>query len=163
MSGRDRIVEEADGYPLREPAPSLAGIVIGELAGITNDGRTPLVLFAGQRGSAAVAARTIVDLHGPHIGGQVVLMFDGGDPARPVIMGVLREREGWPLGEQPGHVAADVDGERLIVSARKELVLRCGKASITLTRAGRVLIRGSDVLTRSSGANRVKGGSVQLN
>ena len=43
------------------------------------------------------------------------------------------------------------------------MVLRCGKASITLTKAGKVLIEGSYVLSRSTGVNRIKGGSVQLN
>jgi hypothetical protein len=42
-------------------------------------------------------------------------------------------------------------------------VLRCGKASITLTSAGKVLIRGTYVLSRSSGVNKIKGGSIQLN
>jgi len=42
-------------------------------------------------------------------------------------------------------------------------VLRCGKASITLTREGKVLIHGSYISSRSTGVNRVKGGSVQLN
>ena len=70
---------------------------------------------------------------------------------------------GWPLPQQPATVSVDEDGERLIVSAREQLVLRCGKASITLTKAGKVLIDGSYVLSRSTGVNRVKGGSVQLN
>ena len=51
----------------------------------------------------------------------------------------------------------------MIVSAKEQLVLRCGKASITLTKAGKVMIQGSYVLSRSTGVNRVKGGSVQLN
>ncbi len=51
----------------------------------------------------------------------------------------------------------------MIVNAKEQLVLRCGKASITLTRAGKILIKGSYVLSRSSGVNRIKGGSVQLN
>jgi len=53
-----------------------------------------------------------------------------------------------------------VDGERVVFDAKKEIVLRCGKASITLTRAGKVLIRGAYLLNRSSGVNRIKGGSV---
>lgn len=163
MSGRDRIVGEAGGPALRVDVAPIAGVVIGELVGIANEGGTPLVLYAGQPGTAAVGARTVVDLHGPHIGSHVVLMFDGGDPGRPVIMGVLRERDGWPLAQPPGNVEADVDGERLIVGARNELVLRCGKASITLTAAGHVVIRGSHVLTRSTGTVRVRGGAVHLN
>jgi hypothetical protein len=60
-------------------------------------------------------------------------------------------------------VEIDADGARMVVSAREQMVLRCGKASITLTRAGKVLIQGSYVLTRSTGVNRVKGGAVQIN
>jgi hypothetical protein len=78
-------------------------------------------------------------------------------------MGVLREGAGWPLEQKPDQVEVDADGKRMIVSAREELVLRCGKASITLTKAGKVLIKGSYLLSRSSGVNRIKGGSVQLN
>ncbi len=55
------------------------------------------------------------------------------------------------------------DGEELTLSAKRQITLQCGKASITLTRAGKVLIRGAYVSTRSSGVNRIKGGSVQIN
>jgi hypothetical protein len=140
-----------------------AGVQIGELVAITNEGCTPLVLYPGQPGSAAIAARTTVDLHGAHIGKQVVLMFEAGNSARPIVMGVLREGAGWPAEQKPSQVEIDADGERMIVSAHEQLVLRCGKASITLTKAGKVLIQGSYVLSRSSGVNRVKGGSVLLN
>lgn len=141
----------------------LPGVVTGELAALTDDGRTALVLFQGQPGTAAVPARTVVDLHGAHIGRPVALMFEGADPSRPIVMGVLREGAGWPLPDRPAQVEVDVDGERLVVTAQEQLVLRCGKASITLTKAGKVLIQGAYVLSRSSGVNRIKGGSVQLN
>jgi hypothetical protein len=65
--------------------------------------------------------------------------------------------------ESSEKVDVEADGQRMIVSAQQQLVLRCGKASITLTKAGKVLIEGSYVLSRSTGVNRVKGGSVQLN
>jgi hypothetical protein len=47
--------------------------------------------------------------------------------------------------------------------AGKEIVLRCGDASITLTRAGKILIKGAYVLSRSSGVNRIQGGAVEIN
>lgn len=47
--------------------------------------------------------------------------------------------------------------------AEEEIELRCGGASIVLTRAGKVLLRGAYLLSRSSGVNRIKGGSVQIN
>ena len=58
---------------------------------------------------------------------------------------------------------AKADDEKLILTAEKEIVLRCGLASITLTRAGKVILRGAYLLSRSSGVNRIKGGSVQIN
>jgi phage baseplate assembly protein gpV len=141
----------------------ITGILIGEMIAMRDDARTPLIVYPGQPGTAALAARSVVDLHGAHIGKQVVLMFERGNPARPIVMGVLREGEGWPLEERPGQVEVDADGGRLIVSAKEQVVLRCGKASITLTKAGKVLIEGTYVLSRSTGVNRIKGGSVHIN
>jgi hypothetical protein len=152
---------------LAEAKPSgvaaVAGVVVGNLIGIKDEGHTPLVQYPSQSGSAALSARTVIDLHGSHIGRNVVLMFEDSDPSRPIIVGVLREGNDFPLVEQPGQVEVDVDGQRLIVSAKEQVVLRCGKASITLTKAGKILIDGTYVLSRSSGTNRIKGGSVQIN
>ena len=139
------------------------GVVIGELIGIADEGTTPLVRYPGQKGGAAMRARTVVDLHGMHIGRSVVLAFEGGDAARPLVMGVVRPTEGWPLADPPAQVEIDADGKRMVVDAREQLVLRCGKASITLTKSGKVLIQGSYVSSRSTGVTRIRGGSVQLN
>src|SRR5450631_1123028 len=113
MSGRDQIEQEVAGAAVEETGPDLlrplmkaqpgkaspgtlpGGVLIGELIGMM-DGRTPLVLYPGQPNSAALPARTVVDLHGPHIGSKVVLMFERGDPEKPLVMGVLREAQGWP-------------------------------------------------------------------
>lgn len=137
------------------------GVMTATLIGFTDDGRTPLVLCP--HCSAALPAATIVDVHGVHIGRSVVVQFENGDAARPVIMGLLRSPESWPLPEQPGQVQVEADGARLIVTAKEQLVLKCGKASITLTKAGKILIQGTYVSNRSSGVMRIKGGSVQLN
>lgn len=166
MSGRDRIgaletpAHSAGECGVRE---RIDGALIGELIAITDHGRVPLVLYCRQPGTAALAARSTVDLHRAHIGKPVVLMFEEGDPCKPIVIGVVRQGGDVPLDAQPGQVELDADGSRLVVSAKDQLVLRCGKASITLTSAGKVLIEGTYVLSRSSGVNRVKGGSVQLN
>lgn len=157
MSGRDW-VEGSLGDAL---CPD--GVVVGELVAIAGDGEVPLVAIPG-RPSAAVPARTTVDLHSAHIGRPVVLMFEGGHAARPIIIGLLRGSGGdWPAAKRPTQVQIDADGERLVVSAAGQLALRCGRASITLTHSGKVLIQGTYVSSRSSGANRIKGGSVQIN
>lgn len=56
-----------------------------------------------------------------------------------------------------------VDGKRVVIEGQEEIVLSCGESSITLTKAGKILIRGKYLLSRSSGVNRILGGSVQVN
>ena len=163
LDGEELLSALVSGQAATASSDGITGVVVGKLVAMTDDTRTPLVLFPGQSGSAAVAGRSVVDLHSAHIGRQVVLMFEGSDPARPIVLGVLREGAVRSLEERPGAVAVDADGERLLVTAREQLVLRCGKASVTLTKAGKVLIEGTYVSSRSSGVNRVKGGSIQLN
>ena len=123
----------------------------------------PLVIYPGQSGTAAITARTTIDLQAEHIGAEVVLTFESGDPWKPIVIGRIRKPSAWPTADRPAQVDVDADGQRIIVSVKEQLVLRCGKASITLTKAGKVLIEGSYVLNRSTGVNRIKGGSVQLN
>ena len=88
---------------------------------------------------------------------QVVCVLENGDAARPIIIGILAA---------PGAVEstrAEVDGKRVVLTGEDEVTLRCGQASITLTKAGKILLRGTYVLSRAAGVNRIKGGSVQIN
>ena len=147
----------------QDASGSISGVLIGVLVGLKDGGRTPLVTFPGQPDNAAIPARATFDLHGSHIGRDVVLMFEGGDPQQPIVLGCLAQKRNWPLSDRPGQVEVDADGERLVVTAKEQLILRCGKAQITLTKTGKVLIQGTYVSSRSSGVNRIKGGSVQLN
>lgn len=159
----DELLEAPARVGAAGPARTIPGIIVGKLVGFTQSGTTPLVTFHGQPGTAALPARTTVDLHGIHIGRDAVLMFEDGDPARPIIVGCLRREGDKTLPERAGTVEVDADGERLVVSARKGLVLRCGKASITLSKDGRIVVRGAQVVSHSSGLNRIRGGSVQIN
>ena len=165
MSGRDLIEAQLQPSPCEAPgmAAGWGAATTGELVALADDGCTPLVVFPAQPGAAAVRARSVVDLHGAHIGRQVLLMFEAADPNRPIVIGVLRGGDAAPPPGLPPQVDVDADGHRLVVSANQQLVLRCGKASITLTKAGKVLIQGSYVSSRSSGVNRIAGGAVQLN
>lgn len=136
--------------------------VIGVLVAIADNGDTPLITYAGQPGTSALPARSVMDLHGAHIGRNVLLSFENGNGALPIVTGVLRQG-GSQVMQSAGQVQVDADGERMIVSAKEQLVLQCGKASITLTSAGKILINGDYVSTQSTGVNRVKGASVQIN
>lgn len=141
-----------------------AGTVVAELVGLLDDGDVALVIEPGlATHRAARRARSTVDLHASQIGAQVLLLYENDDPALPIVVGVLRGRTGWPLAEPTGAVEVQADGHRLVVSATDQLTLRCGSARITLTRDGKVLIEGEYISSRSTGVNRVRGGSVHLN
>jgi hypothetical protein len=92
------------------------------------------------------------------------------DPTQPVVVGAVHSRahdsshpEPLPGASRQNPHVLEVDAEQLFFTARADMVFRCGEASITLTRAGKVLIRGQYVLSRSGGVNAIKGGTVQIN
>jgi hypothetical protein len=148
----------------REPAPPATAprwpeVIIGILDGFDPKGR-PLVDYPGNAAGSPLPALTTALYGADAVGRQVALLFAEGDGARPVIVGLVR-----PPGEPvPGGARlAELDGERLVLKAKQEIVLECGRASITLTRAGKVLIRGAYLSSRSSGVHRIKGASVDIN
>ncbi len=49
------------------------------------------------------------------------------------------------------------------IVADSKLVLRCGEGSLTVREDGTVIVKGSRILSRSKGVNKIKGASVQLN
>ena len=69
----------------------------------------------------------------------------------PVVLGLL---------DAP---PAETTPESLKVESTEELVIECGKAKIALRADGRIEIRGGHLISRASGPNKIKGGSVHIN
>jgi len=92
------------------------------------------------------------------VGAKIVVAFENGDMSHPIIVGRLQEKQATAVGH-----TLKLDGERLVLRAERDIELRCGEASLILTRAGKILIRGNYVLTRSRGANKIKGAFVDIN
>jgi uncharacterized protein DUF6484 len=143
-------------------------------------GSTPAALkvtFPGN-GTGPLRARTTVALDAAAIGRAVaskrgvLLLFENGDPKMPIVVGLLEESAGGALlGElltrdptaPAAPVEARLDGKRVVLEGKEEVVLRCGEASITLRRDGKVLVRGAYIETQAKGINRIKGGAVKIN
>ena len=136
----------------------LGGVVIGALVGFADDG-APLVDYPGNPQDNSRIARSTAVLSREDIGREVALLFEEGNPSKPIVIGPIVQ----PRNEATRQVSVVRDGERLELSAEREITLRCGNASITLTRAGKVLIRGDYVSSYSKGANKIKGGAVLIN
>jgi hypothetical protein len=138
-------------------------VAVARFHGFGPDER-PLVADLPDLPGEIVAAQSVVPLRSEQIGSQLVLLFEGGDMRRPIVMGVLQGASRAPSPAKPADsVEVKADGDRYVFSAEREIVLRCGDASITLTRAGKVIIKGKYILSRSSGYNKIKGAAVDIN
>ncbi|MCC6525903.1 MAG: hypothetical protein IT373_24865 [Polyangiaceae bacterium] len=133
-------------------ARNLPGVVVGKLVALG-----PGVTVAFDERPEGVPARSTLALAADDVGREVTLVFERGLVERPIVTGVIR-----PDAATDKH-HLEVDGDRLVLSAARQIELRCGKASIVLTRAGKVLIHGAYVSSRASGVNRIRGGSVDIN
>jgi hypothetical protein len=145
------------------PAGALPGAVTARLQDFGVDER-PLLAGLPRLEGELVPARTAVPLRRRHIGSTVVVLFDHNDVRRPIVIGVVQEpRRDDAIHTEGDEVVVQQDDERLVLRAEREITLRCGDASITLTRAGKVIIKGRYVVSRSSGCNKIKGAAVEIN
>ncbi len=142
-------------------APLLLAPVLATLHGFDLLDQPQLTGLPGSPGQV-IAARSAVALRRAMVGSEVLVVFIDGDLRQPVITGVLLTPAVTVAAQAPG-VAVQVDGERHVISAEREIVLRCGDASITLTRAGKVIIKGNYILSRSTGYNKIKGAAIDIN
>lgn len=156
---------DASCPPGTMPARLTRAPALGALRGFDLLGQ-PLVGELVACPGEVVASRSTVVLRHAQVGRQVLVVYADGDARAPVIVGVIEPHPLQPQSDaapvQPG-ATLQVDGERRVIEAEREIVLRCGDASITLTRAGKVLIQGRYVSSRSAGYNKIKGAAVEIN
>ncbi|HEX5753829.1 MAG TPA: DUF6484 domain-containing protein [Archangium sp.] len=172
-----------------ESQQPILGARVGRLVGVSLEG-LPLVQFDGCPG--AVPARSFVALDVAQLREaageqrQAVLLFEEGDPARPLLVAMAQDsdtpslldqlleeatRPGGPETPAPAEPAPataaraknSAPEERLVLGAQRELVLQVGEASITLRRDGTILLRGVRVESRASGLQLIRGGKIELN
>lgn len=139
------------------PLVNFNGVFVGRLIAVLDNGR----LEAEVAEIGMLCPRSMVAISPANVGCEVAIMFEQGDIKRPLIMGLMHVPASPAVTQDA--VQATIDNDRILLHAEKEIVLQCGKASITLTRAGKILLRGAFISSRSSGANRIHGGSVQIN
>jgi hypothetical protein len=135
-------------------APAAREVTIGRVCGVDEAGGL-LVDYEGNPAGVPLPALSTAAHDAAATGRDVALVFLDGDPLRPLALGLVRP------GTAPTPVEADP--EQLVLTAKRDITLRCGRASITLTRAGKVLVRGTYLSLRSSGMQRITGASVQIN
>lgn len=138
----------------------ITGAVRGMLTALSITGEA-LVDYCGNPAGRHLPAIATTSVTPDDIGKEAILLFEDSDPLRPILVGLVATPA--PTKTAPKTVEVTVDGKRITLRAENEINLQCGEASITLTREGKVLIKGTYLLSKSTGSNRIKGGSVQLN
>jgi hypothetical protein len=151
------------------PAPSITssirttkvdGVAIGILRRMGDDGRALVDITA--LGIHGIWASSVVTLLAHHIGKSVALAFEAGDAQRPIVLGVLLGSAN-PIETPKTPPEAILDGERVILSADREIELRCGEAALILSADGHIQLRGTYITSQASATQRILGGSVNVN
>lgn len=149
----------------------VSGIAVGRIVRIDERGQ---VLINYGNSAEVIASRLTSSVQdklgkGNPEGREVLLAFENDNPLRPIIIdtiySIIDEITENSIAENNALAVhkETINGERIELDAGEHIVLRCGKASITLTRAGKILIKGEYVLSSAKGANKIKGGSINLN
>ncbi len=105
-----------------------------------------------------------------YCGREVLVVFQDGDRTKPIIVGLMEEplesmvQMETPAPESPDHRREmRIDGKRVVIEADDEIELKCGQGSITIRKDGKIVVKGTHVLSHATGPNRIRGGSVSLN
>ena len=144
---------------------------IGRIAGAGPQGE----VFVEYNGYGPYPARMLAGISSRELsrprqrGRELLLVFENGDPGKPIIIGLMAD----PLEElisleiagekreEPCNVL--IDGRQIVIEAEDEVFLKCGKGSIQIRKDGKITIKGTDLLSRSSGPQRIRGASININ
>ena len=138
-----------------------AGAQLGHLVSIDVEGRC-YVDFPGNVAGPIAAKLALTDTATAELlsyprGTEVLLVFEDNELARPVIIGKVRDR----LPE--AGIEIHIRGRRVTVETDEEIELRCGDAKLRISRDGKVVVLGNDVVSRARRENKIRGGTVNIN
>jgi hypothetical protein len=141
---------------------SQQGLKIGKILHLTQGGTA--VVDWNDNPAGPLEARSVLGVRraGDEDLSAVVLGFENEDPRKPVILGFVHDTLFVETESTASRRTAEAPPV-VVLEARDSLELRCGESSLTLDRAGRVRVKGTQLVSRSSGLHRIKGATVEIN
>ena len=136
---------------MEKTAESSLAAAVGRVVRVEADGN----VFVDFPGSALGPIRARLATREPLEAGtaqRVLLVFEDGSPDLPIVMGTLRDS----LRQLKPQRVQELD-------AAEEITITCGKSSITLRRDGRIVIKGTELVSRASRTNKIRGAAVEIN
>lgn len=146
---------------------TMNGVHIGKLLSVKKNGQ--LLVDYQDNPFGPLSAQSIICVSTNDEEREILLTFEKNNPQFPIITGFIQKQ---PVVENYSKEVMlntkklrdiTIDGERIVFNAKKEIVLRCGKGSVTIRTDGRIVIKGTDLVSRSKGMNKIKGTSVKIN
>ncbi|QDV45640.1 hypothetical protein Enr13x_55190 [Stieleria neptunia] len=149
--------------PVLAPATELTGVQSGRVVAIAPDGDILVqVDGAGDQLTACDFLQASSSDCPVFAVGDEVLVHVGPPGGRGCVLGAKKRYDPTASSDQP--VVSDTElPEHVVVEAGKSLSLRCGETTIKITKEGKILIKGVDILARAKRTHRIKGGTVAIN
>lgn len=115
--------------------------------------------------TGAIKARILTGLVSvsPSTGQSVAVVFEGGDPQKPLVLGPIGTGAPCVVAVSKTDAVVTSDTEAAVISHPRKLVLQCGRSSITLEASGRISLDGETIVSTAAKLNRVVGAAVKLN
>jgi hypothetical protein len=121
-----------------------------------------------------IEARSVIDVpprsdYHDQRGIPVLLIFEHENPALPIIVGIIHDTLYSPVPTEEGTLTVErprdavIDGRKIVFDAKEEIMLRCGRSSVILRKDGKIVVKGTQIVSRASGTQKIKGASVRIN
>lgn len=146
---------------------AIDGVRVGLLVSVDKDGQ--IVVDYPANPVHPLYARSVIDIGMADENKETLLAFENGNPQLPIIIGLIKKQP--VITETSKEVLLNrenvkditIDGERIIFDAKKEIVLRCGEGSVKIRQDGKVIIKGTNIVSRAKATNKIKGAAVNIN
>ncbi|MCF6337691.1 MAG: hypothetical protein L3J84_07025 [Gammaproteobacteria bacterium] len=103
-------------------------------------------------------------------GDKVLYLAASGDETLGCVMGLVQpyQQRRSALAEKTdakGNLPSTtlLEDEVVRIRANKGLIIECGKGSLIINEDGKLQLKGTELLSRASGMNRIKGAGVNIN
>jgi hypothetical protein len=164
IHGKDQPVEQKHPEPIMS---KVTGVCVGLIVSVGKEGQ--IKVDFPDNPNPPVFARSIISVAPADKEREVLLTFDNGDPQFPIIVGFIQNQP--VIDEKPETLTLNresledvvLDGRRITIDAREEIVLRCGNGSVKLRKDGTIIIKGTNLVSRAKAANKIKGAAVRIN
>lgn len=161
--------EKTEGLnnPIKTSTEAINGVRVGVIFSMEKNGK--IVVDYPDNPVGPLCARSVINLTFADKNKEILLAFVNGNPQLPIITGLIQNK---PVITEPSEELLinrksvkeiTMDSERIIFDAKKEIVMICGEGSVKMRRDGKIVIKGTNLISRAKATNKIKGASVNIN